>query len=560
MTSRAGQFICVVAIAAGAWILTACAQQGAPQGGPPDSTPPTVELTAPASADVFVGRDRGLTLEFTEPIERATLENGLTLSPSRRGAPEFKWSNGSRHVDITWADSLRDSTTYRVTVTNRVADRRGNKLAEPYTFAYSTGDHVDRGEILGRIRPREGKLESFDVFAYRIESMPDTFWLSTPDYATQSGPEARFQLPFLRGGVYRLMALTDANRNQRLDHGEQFALATRELTVGDEIPADSIDLFPTLHDTVPFTIKSCAVTGPRLITLVFSHPLDTTGALGWSINSVDSATGTAVNHERLIPTLRRPSAISLDGDWTVGQVYSFAVEGIWDQRGQRIRPDTCLCVFAALADSIVPSIESVFLPSTADALTTKDALLWVFSEPIDTIKLEGGVHVGDTAGAAIVGDLFWRDAQTLAFRPRTPWPDTTEVVATIDSTLLADRQGNQAGAGIYKWRLRPLGEESFGAIEGRTETSLSSLPDYWIEARELGKSRSTRIRMSGPGQFTLNLPAGRWQLGGFIDSDGDGRWSPGSLTPFSTPELRAAPSDTLDVRARFTLEDIILRF
>jgi hypothetical protein len=200
------------------------------------------------------------------------------------------------------------------------------------------------------------------------------------------------------------------------------------------------------------------------------------------------------------------------------------------------------------------------MPSTLEALTTKDALVWIFSEPIDTIKFGAGVVVGDTSGIEISGDKLWRDAQTLAFQPHAPWPDTMEVVATIDSSMLADRQGNPAKAGLYKWRFRPLGEESLGAIEGRTETSLSSLPDYWIEAQEIGKSRSTRIRMSGPGQFTLNLPAGRWQLGGFIDSDGDGRWSRGSLTPYSTPELRAAPSDTLDVRARFTLEDIILRF
>ena len=560
ITHRAGHFFFAVIAAAAVSILGACAQQGAPQGGPPDTTPPTVDLTVPGSADVLVPHDHGLSLQFSEPIERASLENGFTLSPNRGGTPEFKWSNGSRRVDITWADSLRDSTTYRVTLSNRVADRRGNKLAEPYTFAFSTGHHVDRGEIRGRIRSTEPKQESFDVFAYRIETMPDTFWLSTPDYATQSGADARFQMPFLRGGVYRLLALTDANRNQRLDHGEQFSLATRELTVGDEIPADSIDLYPTLFDTVPFTIKSCAATGPHLITLAFSHPLDTSGASAWMINSTDSATDAVADAERLGPTRKRPSAIVLDGEWTVGTVYSFEVEGIWDQRGQMLRPDTCYCVFSAVADSTAPAIESVFMPSTVEALTTKDALLWVFSEPIDTTKFAGGVLVGDTSGIAIDGDLSWRDAQTLAFLPRAPWPDTMEVVATIDSTLLADRQGNPAKAGIYKWRFRPLGEESLGAIEGRTESSLSSLPDYWIEAQEIGKSRSTRIRMSGPGQFTLNLPAGRWQLGGFIDSDGDGRWSPGSLEPFATPELRAAPSDTLDVRARFTLEDIILRF
>jgi hypothetical protein len=53
---------------------------------------------------------------------------------------------------------------------------------------------------------------------------------------------------------------------------------------------------------------------------------------------------------------------------------------------------------------------------------------------------------------------------------------------------------------------------------------------------------------------------GRWRLGGFVDVDGDGRWSPGNVSPFRSPELRVIANDTLDVRARFTLEEIILQY
>lgn len=560
ITNRAGHFVFVSTVLAAAVTLGACAQQGAPQGGPPDTTPPTVDLTVPGSADVLVPHDHGLSLQFSEPIEQASLETGYTLSPSRGGIPEFKWSNGSRRVDITWADSLRDSTTYRVTLSNRVSDRRGNKLAEPYTFAFSTGNHVDRGEIRGRIRSKDAKQESFDVFAYRAESMPDTFWLSPPDYATQTGADSRLHLPFLRAGQYRLLALTDGNRNQRLDHGELFALATHDLTVGDEIPADSIELFPTVYDTVPFTLKSCAAVGPRQIALAFSHPLDTANSSEWKISAYDSASGEAINPTRLGPTLRRNSTITLLADWVDGRTYTISAQGMWDQRGHQVLIDSCHCVYAAPVDSIPPRIEFVFTPTLADGLTASDAIRWIFSEPVDTAKLAGAVSVRDTSGVALQGAQAWHDLQTLSFSPAETWPDTVDIVATIDSSRIADAQGNVAGAGIYRWQFRPIGPGSLGAVEGRTETPLSSLSDYWIEAQELGKSRSTRIRLSGPGQFTLNLPAGRWQLGGFVDSDGDGHWSPGSLEPFSTPELRAIPSDTLDVRARFTLEEIILRF
>lgn len=559
-TSRAGRFISALGLCLWTVTLRACAQQGAPQGGPPDTTPPSVEMTFPGSGDVLVARDRGLSLQFTEPIEKPTLENGLTLSPARAGKPEFKWSNGSRRVDIFWPDSLRDSTTYRVTVTNRVADRRGNKIVDPNTFAFSTGQHVDRGEIRGTVRFTTGRPEAFDVFAYRLDAMPDTFWLMPPDYATQSGADGKFELPFLRAGAYRLLLLTDANRNQKLNHGEQFALATRDIMVGDEIPPDSFDVFPILYDTLPLDLKSCVSSGPDLISVNFSHPLDTNSMAGWRIHAQDSSAGALVGTLLIGPTPRRTSSVLLDGAWVAGEVYTVVVTGIRDQRGRKIESDSCNCTSIAVNDSSAPRIEWVRLPSITEALAPNDPIIWVFSEPMDTARLSGAITVADTGGSAISGSAWWRDVQTLTFTPEATWPDTVEVVAKLDSTRISDRQGNPALAGPFKWQFRPLGSGFLGAIEGRTESKLSGVPDYWIEAQEVGKSRATRVRLSGPGQFTLNLPAGRWQLGGFVDTDSDGRWAPGSLRPFSAPESRATPSDTLDVRARFTLEDIILRF
>jgi hypothetical protein len=66
--------------------------------------------------------------------------------------------------------------------------------------------------------------------------------------------------------------------------------------------------------------------------------------------------------------------------------------------------------------------------------------------------------------------------------------------------------------------------------------------------------------MEKPGAFELNLPSGRWILGGFIDLDRDGRWSGGQLQPFKLAEPRIVNRDTVTVRARFTLEDVVIRF
>jgi len=560
MILRAGCFLSALTVGTALCLMVSCAQLGTPQGGPPDVTPPAVEMTRPGSGDVLVARDAGLSLQFSEPLDKNTITGNLEISPSRSGQAEYKWSNGSRRVDITWPDSLRDSTTYRMTVNNRVADRHGNKFPEPYTFAFSTGAQVDRGEIRGHVRSEGDKSGAYDVFAYRLETMPDTFWLSPPDYATQTGPDGRFQLPFLRAGRYRLLVLADGNRDQRLDHGERFALAARDFAVADEVPPDSADLFPTVRDTVPFTLRNCTPVGHNLIALTFSHPLDTGDAANWMITAFDSVSGVPVEFQRLNPTPRRTNAVTLSGQWTTGSVYTITVAHILDQRGHHLDSDTCHCAYVAITDSLGPKIEWVTLPAENEALTIRDPIQWFFSEPVDTSRFTGAATVRDTVGGDIGGHWQWRDVQTLIFTPDPAWPDTTIVYAVIDSTRLADAAGNLSRPGTYKWRFTPLGESRQGEIEGRIESSLPAPAVFWLEARAIGDARRIRVRTTAPGPLLLVLPAGRWQLGGFVDADDDGRWYPGSVSPFRHSELRMIRSDTLDVRARFTLEDIILRF
>lgn len=560
MNHRAGQFLFALALLAAALLIYSCAQTGAPQGGPADLDPPTVDVTSPGSGDVLVDRSSGLILHFSEPLDRATLTGNVQISPARTGPAKYKWSAGGRRVEISWPDSLRDSTSYRVTVTNRVADRRGNKFLEPFTFAFSTGPQVDRGEIRGQIRTEGGKTGTYDVLAYRLETIVDTFMRTPPDYSTQSAPDGRFQLPFLRAGEYRLLILADGNRNLRPDHGERYALAPRDYAVADEAPPDSADYFPIAYDTVPFTLRSCAPISPGLIGLTFSHPLDTIDAVRWSLTVRDSATGEEQASAILNPTPRRTGIVTLHGSWNVGSVYRISVANVYDQRGHYLSADSCDCPFIAIQDTVGPRVEWVTLPTQTEALSPVDPIQWFFSEPVDTARFVDAITVRDTLGESLNGSLRWIDRQRLLYAPDPMWPETTVVIALLDSAKLADVSGNLAGAGTYMWRFTPLTEPQMGEIEGRVETERPGATSIIVTARSIGDARKTSIRATAPGSFSLALPAGRWQLGGYVQSEGDSRWFPGSLEPFRHAQPRTLQSDTLDVRARFVLEDVVLRF
>jgi hypothetical protein len=93
-------------------LLAGCASQGAPTGGPPDTEPPGVVSSVPASGGLNVSEGK-ISVEFSEYIDRRSFQESAFLSPSA-GALKYDWSGTS--VEITAAETLRANTTYILTI------------------------------------------------------------------------------------------------------------------------------------------------------------------------------------------------------------------------------------------------------------------------------------------------------------------------------------------------------------------------------------------------------------------------------------------------------------
>lgn len=133
-------------------LFAACGGGGGRGGGSgpgdiPDTDPPFVTSTAPASGETDVALNRVLVSTFNEPMDSASISTGTILVADGIGAVAgtVAYDPGSRSASFDPSPDLAASTTYTVTVTTGVQDVAGNALAAPYTWSFTTGATSDSG-------------------------------------------------------------------------------------------------------------------------------------------------------------------------------------------------------------------------------------------------------------------------------------------------------------------------------------------------------------------------------------------------------------------------------
>ncbi len=519
--------------------------------------------TVPPGGAVNVDRAVVFEIEFSESVKKSDLIANLYVSPQRAGEPEVDWSG--QRVRITWGDSLRDDVTYRVTVGSRLSDIRNNPMAEPYTFAFSTGDKIDSGRVTGRVWQDMVPAPAYDVLAYMLTGQP---WQpSHPDYQTQTNDSGRFDLPYLPDAVFRVVAVQDKNGNAQPDHGEFVAVAPHDVPSSRTGRGGDVEMYAVLYDTLRFEISACTVSDDGVFLIGLSHAVDTSWwtARGFAIS--DSATGEPVAVSVLDPLPPRYTIVpAIPDNAQDGRVYRVAFTPADDVaplnvRGTPMSACTSYVTYPEIVDTTGPRIQWTRFPTATEVVVPRAPIEWVFSEPVRIDSLDDAVAVYDSVGNVIPGTVKWADVRHVLFTPESPWPDTTTVVVTLDSASVRDHEGNPSVSQTFNWTFPPLTASGMGDVSLRIPTTDSALigTPVVILAQSVRLDLHRRWTIVDTDTAIVSLPAGNWLFGAFRDLDGNGRFGPGRVSPpYRAAEPRVTLPDTVGVRARFTVEDISL--
>ncbi len=562
---RFRRFPAILLIIFSALLFSQCAKIEPPPGGPEDKTGPSVLSTVPVTGAVKIPRSNTVAIAFSETVDHRTAEANCFITPLTEKKLKFKWRG--KILNITMPDSFAEKTTYIVNIGSSVADFRGNKMAQSFQFAFSTGDSINQGKITGKIFQGPNPASGMSIGLYDTVSAYSykTFDSVIPKFLTQSGGDGKYILDYLPYGKFVALAFKDINNNKRFDYpDEDYGIPSRltNIKAGGESPG--IDFYMRRTDTTSAAILSTSVTLDRLVKVRFSRKFPGK-LLAGNLDKIfmiaeDSGRG------KLYPSslFENPE----DTLTTYSLFFPKIEEGSWRlalEKGLFSTPDTIGLIEGSLmqvkfgVDQNRPTVVAVSQSGQTN-FPSDSTIEILFSEPIDKIYASDTMAIIRNSDSSIVpASQNWKDDFRLDLSIPPRWGGNYRL--DIHQPLIRDMAGNISGDSVKSYSFKTYSKDSLGAISG-TMTVFSgedSLAQVYLKFNSLSNKQFFQEKMGGK-EFRLSLPGGKYLLSGFIDRNGNQKQDIGFLTPFELAEPSAVYPDTIRVRPRFETAGIDFLF
>ena len=535
-------------------ILFGCAEVGAPPGGEEDKIKPTVVAAVPANGATSVPRDNKIRIDFSERIVPPRTGSGIFVSPRPVQAPEVHWKATS--VEIVFADSFSVDQTYVINLSSDVRDLRNNPIDTGSSIAFSTGEMIDSGRLSGRVTSDSRNLGGIVVALFDPARLGDSLLFDSiyPAYMTQTSPEGRFSLGYLPARKFFLLAFDDKDLNRFFEPNQElFGLPDRPAVLGGQFDLDSLYLPMTRYDSVGQAIALASFESSGMLKIRLREEIDVQPL--------------AVDLSRII--LKRLE----DSSFTISPA---ALVEAYEERGRELNlfipfasPGHYNLSLQLGLDSY--SYDSLFLDSARDLkkpeivsvspgslpiLMRDFRLTLYFSEPIDTSKLtEGTFTVWGDSTTQLSSNLMQVSPLEIEVKPQGLVEGKAYKLSVAEFEI-ADLSGNLLGDSLTEYNFSILDRDSLGTASGTVHSALAAAGSSILVEFKNYANGAVHAQKVSDDRFTFNLPAGKYQLSGFIDTDEDGRRSRGRLYPFAYSETFSVFPDTIKVRARFETAEI----
>lgn len=531
-------------------ILTTCAQELNPTGGERDKIPPEVVKTNPENETTRY-TDQVLKFTFNEPIQKPDIKKDIFISPFVN-RPKVTVSDNGRRMTLNLQEELRPQTTYVITLTGVKDLRERNQIKEPYTLAFSTGDHLDSLTLQGTIENTAGKgVADMLVLLFDADSaIGNDILRKRPAYLSRTDAQGAFSFSFLRSASYRVFGIKDEDQSNTYSSvAEAIAMAADSVLylAGDSTNPDELKLVSFIVDESAPRLRRYFWTNESTLAIQLSEALNLSGTTIFATDTSRSDTQW-VSHASYIPGDDKELWLDLPGGERWLDIHLMNMS---DSVGNtvdsilRVSPDKTRDWEEPLHSKPklrldLPGIELL----AGRRITESDRELFSLT---DTSSYDSARQEFSLAWSS---DGFYH-----RISPLEKEAEGIPLVLTIDRDFFYTETDTLFPDTVFSYNTAWLIPENYGRLTGTVIPDSSYDGAFIIQMK--GSAGVVRSFSDTTFSFTY-LEAGDYTFEVIYDADSNGILTTGSLSEFRLPERRKPIPGSISIRANWDFEDHIV--
>ena len=230
--------------------MVSCANIGTPEGGPRDYTPPVMLRSNPLPGSVnFTGKK--VEIVFDEIVNIKDQTTRVVVSPAPKEMPAIR-AQGKK-ITVEFQDDLEPNTTYVIDFTDAIEDNNEGNVLDGFSFAFSTGDHVDSLQVSGMVLQARDLEPVKNVLVGLHSNLYDSAFTTLPlERISRTNSRGEFTLRNVAPGEYHVFALRDVDGDYKWVRTEDLAFLDQVIvpSTRDFSSQDTIFTFDHRIDTV----------------------------------------------------------------------------------------------------------------------------------------------------------------------------------------------------------------------------------------------------------------------------------------------------------------------
>jgi len=537
--------------------LIGCANQLPPGGGEIDLVPPSIVTSFPVNGTTNYSENY-FELEFSEYVDKRSFKDAIFISPAIDGGMDISWSGKS--VTVEFPSGFKKDITYVVNIGTDVVDLNNkNRMAQSFSFSFSTGDQIDRRKISGKVFGQE--IDGTMIFGYRKSDDTTNYLAAKPDYLSQVGKDGSYVLNGLAESVYRVFAVKDQFRDLLFQPDQDLiGIAYTDISlVGSDSSFSGLNFFLFKADTVKPRLLSSVMTDRNHILLTLSEVVDSSVINNRNFYLIDSTSNYRSEISYIFRGDKKKEELVLIKTEILNpeHLYYLIANELRDLNGNIFLNDA-----TSLIQSEKPDTSSIKIIRTIPAQKSlidfiNAEISFNFDDAFSKESINSAIHFADTTGKKIPFKISYPDDAKLLIKPLTDIKPEKHYEVKLDLSKFSDPAGNRADS-VYKLNFSTINGVEFTGVSGRIRNTRDNLVLVLQNTKDQNITYVTKPDKTSAYSFE-RIEAGSYTLWYYFDKDSSSTYDNGWLYPYRNSEEFKFYKDTLKLRPRWGLMDVDLK-